>query len=44
MMAARVGALLLIEEIRPDGKRSIGLPLRLTDGGTLLLTVLKYQI
>jgi len=33
IMAARVGALLLIEEIGPDGKRSIGLPLLLTDGG-----------
>jgi len=35
MTAAKVGALLLIEEIGPDGKRSIGLPLLLTDGGTL---------
>jgi len=35
MMAAKVGALLPIEEIGPDGKRSIGLPLLLTDGGTL---------
>jgi hypothetical protein len=34
-MAAKVGALLPIEEIGPDGKRSIGLPLLLTDGGTL---------
>jgi len=33
MMAARVGALLPNEEIRPDGNRSIGLPLLLTDGG-----------
>jgi len=35
IIAARVGALLSIEEIGPDGKRSIGLPLLLTDGGTL---------
>jgi len=34
-MAAKVGALLPIEEIGPDGKRSIGLPLLLTDGGAL---------
>jgi len=34
-MAANVGALLPIEEIRPDGKSSIGLPLLLTDGGML---------
>jgi len=33
MMAARVGALLPIEEIGPDGNGSIGLPLLLTDGG-----------
>jgi len=33
MMAARVGALLPIEEIEPDGNRSIGLPLLLIDGG-----------
>ena len=32
IMAAKVGALLPIEEIGPDGKRSIGLPLLLTDG------------
>jgi len=32
-MAAKVGALLPIEEIGPDGKSSIGLPLLLTDGG-----------
>ena len=35
IMAANVGALLPIEEIRPDGKSSIGLPLLLTDGGML---------
>ena len=35
IMAAKVGALLPIEEIAPDGKRSIGLPLLLTDGGAL---------
>jgi len=35
IIAAKVGALLPIEEIEPDGKRSIGLPLLLTDGGTL---------
>ena len=35
IMAAKVGALLPIEEIGPDGKRSIGLPLLLTDGGLL---------
>ena len=34
-MAARVGALLPIEEIGPDGNMSIGLPLLLTDGGVL---------
>jgi hypothetical protein len=34
-MAAKVGALLAIEEIGPGGKRSIGLPLLLTDGGVL---------
>jgi len=33
MMAAKVGALLPIEDIGPDGKRSIGLPLLLIDGG-----------
>jgi len=33
IMEARVGALLPIEEIGPDGNRSIGLPLLLTDGG-----------
>jgi len=32
-MAAKVGALLPIEEIGPDGKSSINLPLLLTDGG-----------
>jgi len=30
-MAAKVGALLPIEEIGPDGKSSISLPLLLTD-------------
>jgi len=35
IMAAKVGALLPIEEIGPDGNRSIGLPLLLTDGGVL---------
>ena len=34
-MAAKVGALLPIEEIGPGGERSIGLPLLLTDGGVL---------
>jgi len=34
-MAAKVGALLPIEEIGPGGKGSIGLPLLLTDGGVL---------
>ena len=33
IIAAKVGALLPIEEIGPDGKSSIGLPLLLTDGG-----------
>ena len=33
--AAKLGALLLIKEIRPDGRSSIGLPLLLTDGGVL---------
>ena len=32
IIAARVGVLLPIEEIGPDGKRSIDLPLLLTDG------------
>ena len=31
--AAKLGALLLIKEIGPDGRSSIGLPLLLTDGG-----------
>ena len=35
IIAAKVGALLPIEEIRPDVKSSIGLPLLLTDGGML---------
>jgi len=35
IMAAKVGALLPTQEIGPDGKRSIGLPLLLTDWGTL---------
>ena len=34
-MEARVGALWPIEEIGPDGNKSIGLPLLLTDGGVL---------
>jgi len=33
IMAARVGALLPIKEIGPDGRSSIGLPLLLTNGG-----------
>jgi len=33
IMAAKVGALLPIEEIGPNGNRSIGLPLLLTEGG-----------
>jgi len=33
MIAAKVGALLPIKEIGPDGRSSIGLPLLLTDGG-----------
>jgi len=35
IIAAKVGALLPIGEIEPDGKSSIGLPLLLTDGGVL---------
>jgi len=35
IIAAKVGALLPIEEIGPDRKRLIGLPLLLTDGGSL---------
>jgi len=35
IIAANVGALLPIEEIGPNGKRSIGLPLLLIDGGML---------
>jgi len=31
--AARIGALLLIREIRPDGRSSIGFPPLLTVGG-----------
>jgi len=31
--AAKLGALLPIKEIGPDGRSSIGLPLLLTDGG-----------
>jgi len=31
--AAKLGALLPIREIGPDGRSSIGLPLLLTDGG-----------
>jgi len=34
--AARLGALLLIREIGPDGRSSIGFPLLLTVGGVLL--------
>jgi len=33
IIAAKVGALLPIDEIEPDGKSSITLPLLLTDGG-----------
>jgi len=33
--AARLGALLPIREIKPDGRRSIGFPLLLTVGGGL---------
>jgi len=33
--AARLGALLPIKEIGPDGRSSIGLPLLLTNGGVL---------
>jgi len=33
IIAARVGALLLIKEIGPNGRSSIGLPLMLTDWG-----------
>ena len=33
IMAAKVGALLPIKEIWPDGRSSIGLPLLLTNGG-----------
>jgi len=35
IIAAKDGELLPIEEIGPDGKSSIGLPLLLTDGGVL---------
>jgi len=35
MVAARVGALLPIEENGPDGNKAIGLPLLMTDGGVL---------
>ena len=35
IIAAKVGALLPIEEIGPDGESAIGLPLLLTDGGVL---------
>ena len=33
IIAAKVGALLPIKEIGPDGRSSIGLPLLLNDGG-----------
>ena len=35
IIAAKVGALLPIKEIGPDGRGSIGLPLLLTNGGVL---------
>ena len=35
IIVAKDGELLPIEEIGPDGKSSIGLPLLLTDGGVL---------
>jgi len=35
IIAARDGELLLIKEIGPDGRSSIGLPLLLTNGGVL---------
>ena len=35
IIAARDGELLPMREIGPDGRSSIGLPLLLTDGGTL---------
>jgi len=35
IIVARVGALLPIQEIGPDGRSSIGLPLMLTNGGVL---------
>ena len=36
IIAAKVGALLPIREIGPDGRSSIDLPLLLTDGGVSL--------
>jgi len=40
-MVAKVGALLPIKEIGPDGRSSIGLPLLLTNEGVSLLGILN---
>ena len=42
-MEARVGALWPIEEIGPDGNKSIGLPLLLTDGGGVVNLQKEYR-
>jgi len=44
IIAAKVGALLPIEEIGPDGKSSIGLPLLLTDGGMLSTSNITQKV
>jgi len=41
--AAKLGALLLIKEIGPDGRSSIGLPLLLTDGGVSSTCVKQWK-
>ena len=43
MMEARVGALWPIEEIGPEGNKSIGLPLLLTDGGGVVNLQKEYR-